>query len=144
MAVINKEIVVDATPEKIWGLIQDPNRWSEWLTPIKALEEKVSGTVRERLEFHIQLGNMGGVKVKVKEAVPNRLLRWNAGPPMAHMMGMTMRGTLELRRANGTTHVSLRMVTPMMMAPMMRMMSGIDPREEMEKTIRQIKRLAEK
>ena len=145
MAVINKEIVVNVPPEKIWStLIEDPNRWTEWLTPIRALEEKVTGAVREGLEFHIQMGKMGGAKVKVKEVVPNRLLRWNGGPPMAHIMGMAMRGTLEFRRTNGATHVSLRMVTPMMMAPMMGMMSGLKPREEMEKTIQQIKRLSEK
>lgn len=145
MAVIKRETVVNAPPEKIWStLIEDPNRWTEWLTPIRALEERVTGSIREGLEFHIQLGKIGGAKVKVIEAAPGRLLRWNAGPGMMHMMGMPMRGTLEFQRRNGATYVYLKMVTPMMMAPMMGMMSGINPKEEMDKTIERIKRLSEK
>jgi hypothetical protein len=63
---------------------------------------------------------------------------------MMHMMGMPMRGTLVLNQHDGGTRVSLRMVTPMMMAPMMGMMSGLKPKEEMDKTIQAIKRQAEK
>ena len=145
MAVIKKETFVNAPADKVWAtLINDPNRWDEWLTPVRALEERVTGSVREGLEFHITLGKIGGAKIKVVEAVPGRLLRWNAGPGMMHMMGMPMRGTLELEPRDGSTHVFLKMVTPMMMAPMMGMMSGLNPNEEMTKTIERIKRESEK
>lgn len=90
------------------------------------------------------LGRIGGAKIKVTQVVTNRGVRFNAGPGMMHMMGMPMRGTLVLHQEDGGTRVELRMVTPMMMAPMMGMMSGLKPKEEMDKTIQEIKRQAEK
>ncbi len=144
MAVIEKEISVNAPCDKIWrDLVQDPNRWGEWLTPLRGIEEHVDGAVRAGLEFHVQLGKIGGAKIKVVEATPGNLLRWNAGPPMAHMMGMAMRGRLELRQRGAATQVTLKMVTPMMMAPMMKMMSGLNSGEEVTKTMQQIKLRAE-
>lgn len=144
MAVIEKETTVNGSCEKIWAdLIQDPNQWDQWMTPIRGIEEHVNGPVRGGLDFHVQLGNIGGAKIKVVEATPCRLLRWNAGPAMAHMMGMPMRGTLELRQLGTGTRVIMRMVTPMMMAPMMRMMSGLNSEEEVGKTIQRIKLRAE-
>lgn len=143
MAVIKRETTVKASADSVWAnLIYDPNRWGEWLTPIKSVEERVGESVREGLEFHVQLGRLSA-KVKVTEAVPGQRLKWKAGPGMMMAMGMSMRGTLEFRSVNGSTQVFLKMVTPMMMGPMMRMMSGLNPKEEMTKTITQIKRLGE-
>lgn len=145
MAIIVKELTVNAPPSKVWALVEDPSLWPTWFTPIRALEERVNGPIREGLEFHFTMGRLGGAKMKVKEVVPNQRVRWNGGPPMAHMMGMTMRGTLELRPFDsGSTRVTLRMVTPMMMAPMMKMMSGLNAKEEIDKSIKELKRQAEK
>ena len=143
MAIIKRETLVKAPVDTIWDkLISDPNRWGDWLTPIRSLEERVNGSIRKGLEFNVRLGKMGA-KVRVTEVVPGRRLRWKVGPGMMLMMGMGMRGTLEFQPRNGSTHVHLRMVTPMMMAPMMGMMSGLKPKEEMTKTIELIKLLSE-
>ncbi|MFQ5933427.1 MAG: SRPBCC family protein [Dehalococcoidia bacterium] len=142
MAIIKRETTVKASADSVWiSLIDDPNRWGEWLTPIRGVEERVEEPVREGLEFHVQLGKLSA-KVKVTEAVPGSRLRWKAGPGMMMAMGMSMRGTLEFQPVNGATHVFLRMVTPMMMGPMMRMMSGLNPKEEMTKTIERIRVLS--
>lgn len=140
MPTVKKDIWVDAQPEKIWSrLISDPNRWDHWLTPIRGYEERVTGEVAKGLEFHVQIGKIGGAKIKVVEAVPARRLRWNAGPAMAHMMRMPMRGTLELEPQGQRTHATLKMKTPMMMVPMMKMLSGINAKREMEDSISRIK-----
>ncbi|MEE9248021.1 MAG: SRPBCC family protein [Dehalococcoidia bacterium] len=143
MAVIKRETTVKAPSDDVWAnLIHDPNRWGEWLTPIRGVEERVRESVREGLEFQVLIGKLSG-KIKITEAVPGRKLRWKAGPGMMMAMGMSMRGTLEFQPVNGSTHVFLKMVTPMMMGPMMKMMSGLNTKEEMTKTIGMIKRLSE-
>ena len=144
MTIITRQVTVNASPEAIWDkLIDDPNQWLEWLTPIRQFEESVSGPVRDGLELPVQIGNLGGAKLKVTEAVRGRRLRWKVGPSMMLMMGMGMKGTLEFHSQDNATEVSLRMVTPMMMAPMMGLMTGIKPAEEMTKTIAKIKAVAE-
>lgn len=143
MAIIKRETTVSASPDKVWAkLINDPNGWPQWLTPVRSVEEKVAGSVREGLEFDVKLGKLGG-KIKVTEATAGKRLQWKAGPAMMVAMGMAMRGTLDFETKNGGTRVFLRMVTPMMMAPMMGMMSGLNSTEEMTKTIDRIKRLSE-
>lgn len=144
MATIVREETVNAPGETIWSkLIDDPSHWVEWLTPVRGLEERVRGPVRSGTTFGVRLGKLSG-KIRVLEAAVGERLRWKAGPAMMLAMGMGMKGTLEFQRAgNGRTRVRLTMRTPMMMGPMMRMMSGLDPKEEMTKTIARIKNLSE-
>jgi hypothetical protein len=64
---------------------------------------------------------------------------------MALAMGMGMKGSLEFQEAgNGSTRVVLTMKSPMMMGPMMKMMAGLNPKDEMTKTINRIKQLSER
>lgn len=145
MATIQREATVRATGDSIWsGLIEDPNRWPDWLTPVRSLEERVSGPLRKGSEFGIKLGKVSG-KIRITDASKGQRLQWRAGPPMMLAMGMGMKGTLEFKPAgNGATHVVLKMKTPSMMGPMMKMMSGLNPKDEMTKTIGRIKELSER
>jgi uncharacterized protein YndB with AHSA1/START domain len=143
MATVNRETTVRASADKIWSLFEDANRWPEWLTPVRGLEENVAGSVREGSEFSARLGKVSG-KIRVLEASRGRRLRWKAGPAMMLAMGMGMKGTLELQGNGNTTRVLLKHKTPMMMGPMMRMMSGLNPKEEMTKTVSRIKELSER
>jgi len=145
MATITREATVQATGDAIWGsLIEDPNRWTDWLTPVRGLEERVKPPVHDGLEFSVRLGKISG-KIRVTEATRGKRLRWRAGPPMALAMGMGMKGSLEFQQAgNGSTRVVLKMKSPMMMGPMMKMMAGLNPKDEMTKTINRIKQLSER
>lgn len=143
MATIEREITVDTSPQELWArLINDPNRWSEWLTPLRGLDEKVASRVSDDLSFGARIGNLSG-KIKVVEAVAGKTLRWKAGPGPLLAMGMGMKGTLELQARNGGTYVQLTMKSPPMMKPMMQAMTGLDTAEEMTKTISRIKELGE-
>jgi hypothetical protein len=141
MATIEREANVSASGEEIWAnLIQDPNHWSDWLTPLLGLEEKVSPPVRAGQSFGARIGNLSG-KIKVVEAVKGKKLRWKAGPGPLLVMGMGMKGTLEFQQRNGATHVHLTMKSPPMMSPMMQAMIGLKVDDEMTKTIDRIKEL---
>lgn len=145
MATINRETTVHASADTIWAnLFEDPNRWPDWLTPIRGLEERASGPVRAGTELSVRLGNMGG-KIRVTEVTKGQRLSWKAGPGMLLAMGTGMKGSLEFQKAgNGSTRVVLKMRSPMMLGPMMKMMSGLKLKDEMTKTIGRIKELGEK
>jgi uncharacterized protein YndB with AHSA1/START domain len=144
MSTVNLKTTVQASPESVWTtLFEDPNQWPRWLSPLRGLEEAVSGPIREGTEFHVRIGKLSG-KVRVVEATRGRRLRWSAGPGMMLAMGMGMKGTIELQRSDGSTHVSLTHKAPTMMMPMMKMMSGLDPKQEMTETISRIKHLGER
>ncbi len=136
MPTTTRTVEIGAPPEKIWEVLSDGNRWPEWLTPIRGLEETAPAVLHEGDEFHVALGKMGGAKIKVTEVTTKRRLRWNAGPGMAHMMGMPMKASLELQlQGVNRTRVVLTMITPMMMAPMMGMMTGLKAKDEVERTV---------
>lgn len=143
MATVNRETTIRASADKIWSLFEDPSRWPEWFTPLRGLEERVTGSIREGSEFSGRLGKLSG-KIRVLEAKSGRRLRWKAGPAMMLAMGMGMKGTLELQSNGNSTRVVLKHKTPMMMGPMMKMMSGLNPKDEMTRTISRIKELSER
>jgi len=145
MATVTRDTTVRASGDEIWAkLIQDPNHWSDWLTPLRGLEEKVTAPVTGGTSFAARIGNLSG-KIKVVEAVKGKKLRWKAGPGPLLAMGMGMKGTLELRsNGGGATHVHLTMKSPPMMSPMMQAMIGLKVADEMTKTINRIKELSEK
>ncbi len=143
MATIRKETTVSASPNDLWSkLIDDPNTWPEWLTPLRGLDETVSGKVRAGLSFSARVGKLSA-KIKVRTVKPGRELQWSGGPGMMLAMGSGMKGKLEFTPAGEGTKVNLTMVTPMMFAPMMKMMTGLNTGEEMTKTIANIKKLGD-
>ena len=144
MAIIRRETVVSKSANDLWdALISDPNIWPDWLTPLRGLDETVTGSVRAGLSFSVRLGKISA-KLKVRKASPGKELQWSGGPPMLLMMGSGMRGKLEFTPAGEGTKVNLTMVTPMMFAPMMKMMTGLNTGDEMTKTIGKIKELGER
>ncbi len=144
MATIDRETIVHASGEEIWThLIQDPNHWNDWLTPLRGLEQKVTPPVSRGMTFGARIGNLSG-KIKIVEAVKGKKLRWRAGPAPLLAMGVGMRGSLELEQKNGATHVHLRMTSPPMMRPMMQAMTGLNTADEMTKTIDRIRELSER
>src|SRR5579859_2640836 len=144
MATINREATVHASAEALWSnLFADPNGWPNWLTPVRGLEERASAPARAGSELRVRLGNIGA-KIRVLEATTGKQLRWKAGPSALLAMGMGMKGSVEIHSTgNGSTHVHLTMKSPPMMGPMMKMMSGLNPKDEMTKTINRIKELGE-
>ncbi len=143
MAVIKRETTVSASPNDLWAkLIDDPNQWPEWLAPLRGLDETVDGKVRSGLSFSARVGKLSA-KVKVGKVLPGRELQWRGGPSMMLAMGSGMKGKLEFSQAGEGTKVNLTMVTPMMFAPMMKMMTGLNTDEEMTRTIENIKKLGD-
>ena len=91
----------------------------------------------------VTIGKVGGAKMKIKEAESGRLLRWNAGPFLAHMMGMPMKVQLDLApRGEGTDATITFKINPMI-APMMKMMTGLNLGEGAPRTVQRLKQASE-
>ncbi len=143
MATIRKETTVSASPADLWAkIIDDPNIWPDWLTPVRGLDEVVEGKVRAGLTFSARVGKLSA-KIKVRKVSPGKEIQWSGGPGMMLAMGSGMKGKLEFTPSGEGTKVNLTMVTPMMFAPMMKMMTGLNTGDEMTKTIANIKRLGD-
>ncbi|NQW17020.1 MAG: SRPBCC family protein [Chloroflexi bacterium] len=143
MAIIKRETTVAVKSNDLWDkLVSDPNIWPEWLTPLRGFDETITVSAKAGSSYSARVGNMSA-KINVKEATTGKKLRWAAGPPMMLAMGTGMRGTLEFTPSGDSTKVNLTMVTPMMFAPMMKMMTGLNTGDEMTKTIGKIKEVAE-
>lgn len=148
MSTVTRDATVYASSERIWArLIEDPNCWTEWLTPVRSLEEKVTTPTRQGLEFGVRLGKLAG-KVRVTEVATARRLSWKTGPSMMMAMGIGMKGSLHIEptQDDHATKVHLEMKSPMgPMGPMMmRMMAGLDTKKEMTASIDKLKALAER
>lgn len=143
MAIIRKETTVSASPSELWAkIIEDPNVWPDWLTPVRGLDEVVSGKVRAGLSFSARVGKLSA-KIKVRKVSRNKEIQWSGGPGMMLAMGTGMKGKLVFTPSGEGTKVNLTMVTPLMLAPMMKMMTGLNTPEEMTKTIAKIKELGD-
>jgi uncharacterized protein YndB with AHSA1/START domain len=67
MKIIKKEILIDASPEKVWKHVTDPEKIAGWLMP-----NDFEPTVGR--EFSMQCPQQGKITCEVKEIVPHQKL----------------------------------------------------------------------
>lgn len=108
---------IAATPDQVWAVVSDGDRLSEWLTPVKGVDSvEPAGPLAKGSQVEATLGNIGGAKLKIKEADASRRLKWSAGPFLAHMMRMPMIVELNLKAQGESTTASITFKSSMMMA----------------------------
>lgn len=136
---------INATPEQIWQIVTNGERLTDWLSPIRNVEKvEPQGPLAKGTTLAVTIGNVGGAKIKIKEAEQARKLRWTAGPFMAHMMRMPMRVELNLEPRSGGTRATITFKTNPMIAPLMRMMTGLNFGQEAPATAQRLKQAAER
>ena len=144
MPVNEHSVTVNAAPAKVWSVISNADNLLNWLSPIKGLDKNESGPITVGRQMKGQLGNANGASLRFKTVDTNRQLAWNAGPAMAHMMMMPMKVSISIDPAgDDASKVTARFRSAMMIAPMMKAMSGLDFSEEVVTTVNNIKEQAE-
>ncbi len=134
---------IAATRDQVWALVSDGNRLSEWLTPVKGVDSvEPDGPLAKGSTLEATLGNVGGAKIKIKEA-DGRTLKWSAGPALAHMMRMPMIVELNLDSRGDSTTARITYKSSMMMAPLMGMMTGLNFADEAPATVQALKAAVE-
>ena len=113
-------VQINASADKVWGIVSDGSRLPQWLSPVGSVEKiEPDGPLAEGSQLEVAIGNLGGAKIKIKDAQASRSLRWTAGPFLAYMMMMPM------------------------IAPLMRMMTGLKFADEAPATVQKLKQVAE-
>lgn len=137
-------VQINASPDKVWEVISDGKRLPDWLTPIRGVDTvEPQGPLAAGTQVEATIGNLGGAKLKFKEAEKGRKLRWTAGPFMAYMMMMPMKIQVDLEPRGDNTSVTVTFKTPMMIAPLMKMMTGLNFGEEAPNTVQKLKQVVE-
>ena len=138
------QIDIQAPADKVWGVITNGERLSDWLSPVSNVEGiEPAGPLAAGSKLEVTIGKIGGAKLNIKEAQRGRTLRWNAGPAMAHMMRMPMKIELDLQPRGETTTATITFKTNPMIAPLMKMMTGLNFKEEAPNTVQKLKAAVE-
>lgn len=135
---------IDASAEEIWRLVSDGNQLTTWLKPVRGVDSvDPPGPLAKGSQVEATVGNLGGAKLKFKEAERDRTLYWSAGPFMLHMTHMPMSVRLELEPQGEKTQATLTFKTNPMVAPMMKMLVGLNFAEEAPATVSKLKQAVE-
>lgn len=135
---------ISASPEKVWEIVVNGDRMADWLSAVGNVEKvEPSGPLAKGSKMEVSIGKVGGAKINIKEATPGRTLRWSAGPFLAHMMRMPMGVQLDLEGQGDATDVTITFKTNPMMAPIMKMMTGLNFSDEAPATMRDLKAAVE-
>lgn len=137
-------VQINASPDKVWDVISDGKRLTDWLTPIRGVDTvEPQGPLAAGTQVEATIGNLGGAKLKFKEAEKGRRLRWTAGPFMAYMMMMPMKIQVDLEPRGDNTSATITFKTAMMIAPLMKMMTGLNFGDEAQATVQKLKQVVE-
>lgn len=137
-------IQINASTDKVWELVSNGSRLSDWLSPVRGVDTvEPDGPLEPGSKLEATLGNVGGAKINIKKAERGRLLHWSAGPFLAHMMRMPMFVDLELEPRGDSTQATITFRTNPMIAPIMKMMTGLNFSEEAPNTVQKLKQAVE-
>ena len=143
MPTYSSSVQVQAKPEEVWALISDGSRLTEWLSPVKTIEGEAPSQLSRGTDLKAVIGRVPGAKLKITEATPRRRLSGNAGPPIAHMMGMPVVMSVDLEGKEEATQVTFSIQANPLVAPMIKMTTGLDFEAEASKTAQGIKQAVE-
>lgn len=143
MPTYSSSVQVQAKPEEVWALISDGSRLPEWLSPVKAIEGKAPSPLSPGTDLKAVIGRVPGARLKVTEATPKRRLSGNAGPAVAHMMGMPIVMSVDLEGKEEATQVTFSIQANPVVAPMIKMTTGLDFEAECSRTTQSIKQAVE-
>lgn len=114
MKVSSATTEIKASPEKIWSILTDSTKYTEWDPGMVSL----TGTIApgEKLTIYAKISPNRAFKVTVSEFVPNRKMVWGSGMPLGLFKGERT-FTLE-PQGDGLTKFTLQEVFTGLMLPL--------------------------
>jgi hypothetical protein len=79
---VHSEILINASADKVWQVLTDTDKYSEWNPTMKLLEGKMKVGNTLKYEFTQDEDNKSEIPVMVKQIIPNELLNQGGGIPM--------------------------------------------------------------
>ncbi len=78
-------IVIQSSAEKIWNILTDAARWTEWNPTIDKIEGRIAPG--EKVTVHTRINPGRAFPVKVAEFVPRQKMVWTGGMPLGLFKG---------------------------------------------------------
>lgn len=78
---VHHEIVINNTPEKVWEVLNDTDKYKEWNPVMELLEGKIEKGNQVKYRFTQDEKNVSEIPSKVKKIIPNKLLNQGGGLP---------------------------------------------------------------
>lgn len=141
------ELDIEAPPERVWKLIMDPDRLSEWVTIHRKLGEVSDRPLQKGSTLEQGLSLRGAhftVRWRLTEVDEPRCVHWEGHGPA----GSRAESTYRLKAADGGTRFSYRNEFRAPLGPFgavaSRALMGHIPEREAKATLRKLKHLLER
>lgn len=121
MRELYSEIVINGTPEQVWGVLTNFSGFSNW----NPFVQRASGTVKqgERIEVHLQPPDGPGMTIKptLTKVVPNRELRWLGHTVIPGLFDGEHIFTIEALEADGVRFIQREVFGGILASPVLRL-----------------------
>ncbi len=78
---VHHEVVINKSPEKVWDVLTDTDKYQEWNPVMNLLEGEIKKGNSVKYRFTQDENNVSEISSKVKEVIPNKLLNQGGGLP---------------------------------------------------------------
>jgi hypothetical protein len=85
MKMSSATIEIKVSPEKVWGILTDAAKYTEWDRGMISLEGRIAPG--EKLTIYAKIAPNRAFKVTVSEFVPNTKMVWSSGMPLGLFKG---------------------------------------------------------
>lgn len=76
---VHHEILINASPEKVWEVLTDTDKYKEWNPVMELLEGNIKEGKQVKYRFTQDEKNISEIPSKVKKIIPNKLLNQGGG-----------------------------------------------------------------
>jgi len=76
------EIMINASPEKVWSVLTETDKYDDWNPVMKLLEGEIKEGNKVKYRFTQDAENVSEIPSNVKKVVPNKLLNQGGGLPL--------------------------------------------------------------
>ncbi len=104
MKSFSTSIKIQAAPEKIWAILTDASRWTEWNTTVDRIEGKIAPG--EKVTVYVKINPGRGFPLKVREFVSPQRMVWADGMPLGLFKGE--RTYTLTKQTDGSTEFAMR------------------------------------
>ena len=78
---VHSELTIKASPEKVWQVLTDTDKYPEWNPTMKLLDGKMEVGNTLKYQFTQYADNISEIPAQVKQIIPNKLLNQGGGVP---------------------------------------------------------------
>lgn len=78
---VHHEVIIAESPEKVWQVLTDTDKYKEWNPVMELLEGKIEEGNQVKYRFTQDDKNVSDIPSKVRKIIPNKLLNQGGGLP---------------------------------------------------------------